>query len=315
MRVHTVVSACLVCAASAAAASIGTVAASGHFSVGGTTVWGNSTLFDGARIETSDASSELRLDNGVRVQLGADSRARVWADHLVLEKGVGQMGIQNAGRAGAFWISAGGYAVHAAEAGSRVRVGLGSEIEIAALAGGARVNAANGTLVASIVPGASAKIALQSAQAPTVQHTGCLLLKEGRFIQQDEDTQQVYEINGPSDLRANVGNRVLTTGRVSSAKPVIQIAMAVIDVSTVSPRSQGGCLSVASALDAQANPASAATGPAAPAGQQAPAAPASGGSGTGLSTGAKVGIIAAVAGGGIAGGVLALSGGKKSTSQ
>jgi hypothetical protein len=105
---------------------------------------------------------------------------------------------------------------------------------------------------ASIVPGHGAKIALQAAQN-VVSHTGCLLAKDGHFIQQDEETQQVFEIRGP-DLKANVGNRVLTTGRVAAARPAIQMATAVIDVNTVSPRSQGGCLSVASSLEAQANP-------------------------------------------------------------
>jgi len=112
--------------------------------------------------------------------------------------------------------------------------------------------AAAGSLPASIAPSRGARIALQAVQ-PVVSHTGCLLAKDGRFIQQDEETQQVFEIRGP-DLKANVGNRVLTTGRVAAARPAIQIATAVIDVNTVSPRSQGGCLSVASSLEAQANP-------------------------------------------------------------
>ena len=89
-------------------------------------------------------------------------------------------------------------------------------------------------------------------QADVVSHTGCLLAKDGRYIQQDEETQQVFEINGP-DLKANVGNRVQITGRISATRPVISIANAVIDVSTVSPRSRGGCLTVASSLEAQAN--------------------------------------------------------------
>lgn len=101
--------------------------------------------------------------------------------------------------------------------------------------------------------GHSQKMAFQTAQN-LVSHTGCLLSKDGRFIQQDEETQQVFEINGPApDLKANIGNRVQITGRLSTTRPVVQIAGAVIDVATVSPRSRGGCLSVASGLEAQAN--------------------------------------------------------------
>jgi hypothetical protein len=104
-----------------------------------------------------------------------------------------------------------------------------------------------------VAAGHGQKMVFQTAQN-LVTHTGCLLSKDGRFIQQDEDTQQVFEINGPaSDLKANIGNRVQITGRLSTNRPVVQIAGAVIDVATVSPRSRGGCLSVASGLEAQAN--------------------------------------------------------------
>ena|SRR5579871_37099 len=96
-------------------------------------------------------------------------------------------------------------------------------------------------------------LAAAGAQNPVVTHMGCLLGKDGGFIQQDEDTGQVFEIHGP-DLKANIGNRVLTTGHISASRATIQIASAVIDIMTVSPRSQGGCLSVASALAAQPNP-------------------------------------------------------------
>src|ERR1700682_5139960 len=74
-----------------AAPAIGIVTASGHFSVEGSQVWGNATLFDGATVETSAASSELALRSGVKVQLGAGSRARIWQNRLVLEKGIAQL--------------------------------------------------------------------------------------------------------------------------------------------------------------------------------------------------------------------------------
>jgi hypothetical protein len=115
------------------------------------------------------------------------------------------------------------------------------------------LTAAAGGLPASMVSSRGARIVLQAAQSATVTHTGCLLAKDGRFLQQDEETQQVFEIRGP-ELKANVGNRVLITGHVAAARPAIQLATAVIDVLTVSPRSQGGCLSVASSLEALANP-------------------------------------------------------------
>ena len=57
----------------------------------GSQVWGNATLFDGATVETSSASSELLLRNGVKLQLGVESRAQIWQNRLVLEKGAAQL--------------------------------------------------------------------------------------------------------------------------------------------------------------------------------------------------------------------------------
>lgn len=294
---------------------IGVITASGHFTVEGSQVWGNSTLFDGATVETGAASSELKLRNGVRVQLGAGSKARIWTNRLLIETGVGQVSAPES-----FSISAADFEIHTALGGgagagmgSRVRVGLGAQLEVTALAGAARVAGRNGLPLASIAPGRSAGIALQAAQSGVVSHTGCLLGKNGQFILQDDDSQEVIQLNGP-DLRTNMGNRVQVTGRASTAKPSVQPATSVLDVTTVSPRSQGGCLSVASALDAQANAAAPDAG-APPASQgTAPATATAKGTG-GLSTGAKIGIIAAIGGAGAGAAVLlSTSGSKKSTS-
>jgi hypothetical protein len=59
--------------------------------VEGSQVWGNATLFDGSTIETGAASSQLALRNGVKVELGAGSRARIWQNRMDLEKGVAQL--------------------------------------------------------------------------------------------------------------------------------------------------------------------------------------------------------------------------------
>jgi hypothetical protein len=260
----------LLSAVAVAAPAIGIVTASGHFNVEGSQVWGNATLFEGATIETGAASSELALRNGVKVQLGAESRARVWQNRMVLEKGAAQLAAP-----GSFEVSV--------------------------------LNHAN-LIRAPFKPAA----AFQAAQGQTV-HTGCMVYKDGRFLLQDQTTQEVIELAGP-DLAANVGNRVEARGAASSARPGVAPATSVMTVASIAPQSQGGCLSVAATLSARtdvpsgAAPATAGAKPAAPSSPTAPAAH------KGLSTGAKVGIIAAVGGGG-AGAALALAGGKKSTSQ
>ncbi len=86
----------------------------------------------------------------------------------------------------------------------------------------------------------------------------------------------------------------------------MSIATLVLSVATVTLKSNGGCLSVASQLGAQTEVTTAPANPTADAaGQTAKSG--------GLSTGAKVAIIVAVAGGG-AGAAIALAGKKSSTS-
>src|SRR5690242_8895367 len=135
----------------AAAPVIGTVTASGHFTLQGSQVWGNATLFDGVIVETGAASSELVLRGGAKVQLAAGSRARVFADHVALEAGAGQVA------ATAFEIDAAGLRV----LGSGVRVGLGQQVEIAVFTGGARVWNSSNALMASIPAGRRMNLSFQ----------------------------------------------------------------------------------------------------------------------------------------------------------
>src|SRR5215813_296667 len=76
---------------SAASAAIGVAIAKGSFELDASRTPGNGTLFDGSTIETGKASSELKLTNGVRVVLDVGTRGKVYRDHLVLEKGTGQI--------------------------------------------------------------------------------------------------------------------------------------------------------------------------------------------------------------------------------
>jgi hypothetical protein len=304
---------CFAATVFAAAPAIGIVTAVGHFTVEHSEVWGNSTLFDGATVETKSSSSELALRNGVKVQLGAASRAQVWKDRLALERGIGQA----AGPA-TFELDAAGLKIRAANDTARFRVALGDRVEVDALAGVARVTNGSGMLLASIPAGRSMSFSQQAGTAAgEVTRTGCLLSKDGHFILQDDNTQEVVELNAASpvarDLSSNTGNRVEITGAAGAAKPGVSIATVLLNVTKVTTKSQGGCLSVASALGAQteapANAASAGSSTAA-----AQTTPAATGGGGGMSTATKIILIAAIAGGG-AGAAIALAGHKSSTSQ
>jgi hypothetical protein len=155
---------------------------------------------------------------------------------------------------------------------------------------------------------------MQAGATGAITRTGCMLYKDGHFILQDDNTQEVIELNG-RDLAPNVGNRVEILGMAGATKPAVSIATSLLNVTQVTLKSQGGCLSAAASLNAQTD---------APAGAGSPAnAPAttpkvatttpSGSGGGGLSKGAIIAIVA-LGGGGAAGAAIALGGHKGSTS-
>jgi hypothetical protein len=288
----------------AASPAIGIATASGHFLVEKSEVWGNSTLFDGSVVETAQASSELALRNGVKVQLGAKSRARVFDNRLTLERGAGQVTTA----AVPYELDAAGLKI----TGERVRVSVSDRVEVMALAGSARVVSGSGQMLAAIPAGRSMNFAMQASATGAITRTGCLVYKDGHYLLQDENTREVVELLGNVDFQHNTGNRVEAIGGGSSSRPSLSVATLVMNVTTLNRKSEGGCLSVAASLDAKTEaPVGAAA--AAPAAAAKPAPVAAAGGGGGMSTGAKIAIVGAIAGGG-AGAALALAGKKSSTS-
>src|SRR3982074_2413342 len=118
MRLFVVIPVLAVAAASGAVKSpvIGIVSASGHFTVDRSGVWGNTTLFEGAKIETGSASSEAALRKGVRIQLGSAASASVSESRLTLGKGVGQVAAPET-----YEVNAGNLSIRSASGTSRVR--------------------------------------------------------------------------------------------------------------------------------------------------------------------------------------------------
>jgi hypothetical protein len=304
-------------AASGAAQSpvIGIVSASGHFTLDRAEVWGNATLFDGAKIETGSASSEAALRNGVRIQLGSGSSASIGQSRLTLVQGVGQVAAPDN-----YEISAGDIFIRSAAGSSRMRVAwiANGALEVTTLSGAARVMNRSGLRLASIPAGGHMSFAMQ-APSGRLTRTGCLLSKDGRYLIQDQNTQEILEVRGDG-LAANVGNRVTITGLASVLRPALPIATGILNATTITQQEAGGCLSVAAALGAQTEPPGAAaaapptvapepTPPTAPPASTPPSAAPH----AGLSKGAKIAIGVAAAGGG-AGAAIALASGKKSTS-
>jgi hypothetical protein len=125
---------------------IGTVTAEGALWVDSAGVSGHATLFEGSVVETQDTMASLRLARGVRVSLGAASRAQVFQDHLRLEKGQAQLE-----RGSTLWIEARTLRI-TAPAGSRAVVSIvdSHAIEVGALSGEVQVRNALDAMVARV---------------------------------------------------------------------------------------------------------------------------------------------------------------------
>lgn len=193
----------------AATPAIGVAVAKGSFQIDKSKVYGNTTLFDGSVIETSQASSDLVLNSGARLRLAADSLARIHSDRLVLEKG------KVTGTSG-FVIEALKLRVTPDSKDSQMTVAYNgaSGIQVEALSGSARVSGPNGVLLASVHPGLAVDLDPQAAgaAAPT-KLTGILDLKSGAFILPDGISRIVFELAGPT-VSQFVGKCVEVTGTI-----------------------------------------------------------------------------------------------------
>jgi hypothetical protein len=271
---------CFIPASFAASSAIGMVVANGSFQLESSSVRGTATLFDGNVIETNISSSQLRLNNGVSLRLAAESRARVYASRLVLEKGIGQLESTN------YRIEAASLQIEANQPGAtaRVKVTGPAHIVVAARDGEVRVSNSDGVLIARLDSGREMAFEPQeSGAAATTKVSGILALKDGKFIVVDRTTNVTMQLRG-TGLEGEVGNLVEITGTVDPAAPTVAGASQLIDVTSVKRLTKSA--------RAAAGAGAAGTG-------------AAGAAAGGLSTAATVAIVGGVAAAGTLGGLAA----------
>jgi hypothetical protein len=217
---------CLLFVAMAAPLSIGFIKSNGDFRVDGSTIRQNSTLFDGNLIETTAARSVIELAS-VEITLSPDSRAKVYRDHTILEKGTGVVK-----DAGTHVIEADTLRIFPSAKDSIVQVDITSpsSITVAARSGAAEVRSATGVLVASVRPGLALAFGAQAGAATAFDMTGIEELKDGKYFLADDTTHVTVQLEGP-DLAKFVGKCVEVTGSIipgatppSPASQLIQVA-------------------------------------------------------------------------------------------
>lgn len=220
------------CLLAATNPAIGLAMAKGSFRVDNSPVWGNSSLWEGATLESEQTSIELRLSNGAHLGLGPGSRGQVYRDRLVLERGLGEL------KAGAdYLLEARTLRIVPLSKEAVARVGFDdqNQVLVAAVNGPVRVTRGN-LVLANLDAGRTLAFALPAQQpgaAPPVKITGRLERRDGHFLLTDEVSKAIFEIVG-ADLDKEVGNRVEISGVIDPAAKPFPPATQVVKVSKMS---------------------------------------------------------------------------------
>jgi hypothetical protein len=277
----------LMAASTSPANSIGLVKSTGDFRVDGSAVHGNGNIFEGNLLETGNARSIVQLADA-QITLAPDSRARIFHDHTVLEKGSGS--IKAASR---HTIDAESLRIVPGAAASLVQVDIAgpSRVIVASRGGAADVRNATGVLTAHLLPGMSLSFNPQSGADAAVTVTGVLKLKDGSFFVTDETTKVTVQVES-QDAAQYVGKRVQVVGSavagVTPAGDATQVVSAITIKSVAAEAAAAGA--AGAVVPAVAVPAAAGAGAAA---------------GVGLSAVAIGAIVGGVAVAGVVGGLAA----------
>jgi len=189
----------------AATPGIGVVLSSGSVTVDNSVVAGNATVFDGNTVQTGATSSRLQLNNGGVAQLGADSTARVYRDHMVLEKGFGQA-------SGSYGVEANTLKI---SGDSKVAI-YGKTVEVAALGAPVLVSSSTGIQIANLMPGRALAFTPQDsgAMAPTTL-TGVVRNVGGSYMLTDTTSNTTVQLTG-GGIEKYVKHMVKVTGTPGS---------------------------------------------------------------------------------------------------
>ena len=213
-----------------AASSIGFVKSTGEFRVDGAAVRGNGTLFDGNLIETAAARSVIRFADA-EVTLAPESRARVYRDRTVLEKGSGFV------RDGArHVIEAATLRIVPSARDSVVQVEITSPtyVTVATRNGAAEVRNSSGVLTASLLPGMAVAFNPQAGAAAAIKMTGYIKFKDGAYFLTDETTNVTVQLMESPDVIKYVNVECDITGSsIPDSKPAGNASQLVSTVTVV----------------------------------------------------------------------------------
>ncbi len=171
------------------------------------------------------------MPSAASVYLAVASRAKVFRDHMVLERGNSELTGSSH-----YWVEARGLQIGSLESAAKARVSLlgNRQVMVAALGGRVRVENGHGVLVAWVAAGRTLEFEPQAAgAAPAIATlTGCLQKIDGHYILTDSTTGVKVELKGARTAE-EAGNNVTITGLEDPAGATTPIASQLIDATKV----------------------------------------------------------------------------------
>ena len=213
------------CGTSWAATAIGMATARGTFLLDDIRVERTGTLFEGSVVSTNAAASEVRLNTGTRVLLGAESRAKFYRNRITLDRGEGQIS-----NATGYSLEAGTYRVEVQGPGTIARVALyDGSVHVSSLGGAFAVRSAQGQVLANVSTGENVRLGT-AGDAKAAKVTGKIVSRGGRYYLTDEATKTPFELRG-AQVAASTGKRVEVAGTL--------VSEGVIEATTVTAAAAG----------------------------------------------------------------------------
>jgi len=225
--ISLLLSGCMI-VATAGDPSIGTVKSAGDFRIDGSTIRGNATVFEGDLIETASVRSVVQFSS-TEVTMAPDSRAKLYRDHVVLEKGMGLVrdGENQVIEAGTLRIASG-------SKGSLLQIETfgPNKVGVAARIGSAEVRNGAGVLVARVNAGLPIVFGPQANASTITKVTGVVGKMDGKYLLTDTVTNVTVEIRG-KDLGKYAGKEVSVTGTTIPGATPVAGATQVVEVTRI----------------------------------------------------------------------------------
>jgi len=225
----------------AATQSIGVAMSDGNILINDAKTAGNASIFAGSTLQTLKGMSQVQFNDGAKVSLAAESRAKLFADHVDMEKGTA--------RITGFSANADGLSIRADGASTAsVSMLASNTIEVAALTGNVHVFNAQGINVANLAPGRALNLHPQDAGAAAPSKlTGCVSGSNGALMLTDDTSKVTVQLKG-GDVKANRRFEVTgtTVANATATKPATQV------LNVTGAKDLGGCKAGAAVAGAAA---------------------------------------------------------------